>query len=1108
MTISSTTTRNQYTGNNSTTVFAYSFKIFADADLLVILTDTSGVETVKTLTTHYTVSGAGTDSGGNVTFTSGNTPGTGVIVTILRNTAITQSTDYVENDTFPAASHETALDRLTAIDQHQQDRIDRSLKAPDSEASGYSMTLPAKASRLGTVLGFNATSGNPEAGPKIADVSSLAAITADISTLADIEDGTDATNAIQTVAGISGNVSTVAGISANVTTVAGITSNIAAVVADATDIGVVANKADEIGRLGTSAAVTDLSILGTSDAVSDMNTLAAISSNISTVAGISSNVTTVAGVASLITSDFVSDLNTLATTDIVSDLNTLATADIVSDLNTLATSDIVSDLNTLATSDIVTDMNLLATSQVVADMAALAGSGGAPNISALTITKNSGTGVLPTLTILCSDTTAIQNQDLGQIEFQTSDTNETGTVSKILATRTNSTSDSTNEGALEFYTGRPGDLSLSMTINSDHTVTFANNITASGTVTADGLTVDTNTLHVDATNNRVGISTSSPQKTLDVRGELAISNSTTSYWNINRDDSDGSLTFTDTNVNERMRIDSSGRVLIGQSSSTGSTNADELVVGSGSGNQGITIFSGASNGSTIAFKDSGADEDGFISFNHASQFMQFGTAASEAMRIDSAQKVIIGDTSTRGTYGLTVAEPSDGVRIFGIASGGMDALHFDQARGSVASPTASSADGDGSYISFSSYDGTNFDDIGSLAVVTDGAQDAGRMIFRTTPTGGSQTERMRVDSSGNVGIGTTLSGSPAKLHIAGSSSTDFKALILRNSDGTTGSAAVLGFEASTGTLGNDATLAAQIKGIRLGSGTAGGLSFHTTVSGTPTEAMRIDSSGNLLVGKTSTALGAAGVVAYGGSSAGVIGMTNAVRPLYINKLTSDGAIIELAKDAEPVGIIGTTSGDLDIGTGDTGIQFNDAANQILPYNTSTRTTVDNAVGLGGETRRFTDLYLSGGVYLGGVTSANHLDDYEEGIWTPTLTVGSGSLSVDAGEDKCSYVKIGSLVQVQGSIGINGSGASGQFRIASLPFAMASLEEQADLSTLSVNLYNTASDISGLLNAEFSDSSGATILIREGGGTSAGVVEIANRLDSGTTIRFQGTYRTT
>jgi len=74
---------------------------------------------------------------------------------------------------------------------------------------------------------------------------------------------------------------------------------------------------------------------------------------IATVAGISSEVQTVAGKASLITSDFVSDLNTLATSDIVSDLNTLATADIVSDLNTLATSSNVSNMSTLSASGVV-----------------------------------------------------------------------------------------------------------------------------------------------------------------------------------------------------------------------------------------------------------------------------------------------------------------------------------------------------------------------------------------------------------------------------------------------------------------------------------------------------------------------------------------------------------------------------------------------------------------------------------------------------------------------------------------------------------------------------------------------------------------------------------
>ncbi|BAQ87611.1 tail fiber protein [uncultured Mediterranean phage uvMED] len=109
------------------------------------------------------------------------------------------------------------------------------------------------------------------------------------------------------------DVTTIAGISSDVTTVSGIASNVTSVVSNASNI----------------------------------NTVAGAISNVNTVAGISSSVSSVAGVASLITSDFVSDLNTLATTDIVSDLNLLATSDFVSDLNSLATTDFVSDLNAL-----------------------------------------------------------------------------------------------------------------------------------------------------------------------------------------------------------------------------------------------------------------------------------------------------------------------------------------------------------------------------------------------------------------------------------------------------------------------------------------------------------------------------------------------------------------------------------------------------------------------------------------------------------------------------------------------------------------------------------------------------------------------------------------
>ena len=144
MTVSTTSNKVSFSANGSTTVFAYNFKIFADADLTVIIRAADGTETTKTLTTHYTVSGAGSASGGNVTFTSGNTPASGETVVIQRKLTLTQGTDYVANDPFPAESHEDALDRLTFITQQIQEEVDRSIKASVTNTiSGATFTLSA-----------------------------------------------------------------------------------------------------------------------------------------------------------------------------------------------------------------------------------------------------------------------------------------------------------------------------------------------------------------------------------------------------------------------------------------------------------------------------------------------------------------------------------------------------------------------------------------------------------------------------------------------------------------------------------------------------------------------------------------------------------------------------------------------------------------------------------------------------------------------------------------------------------------------------------------------------------------------------------------------------
>ena len=102
MTISSITVKNSYSGDGSTTTFNYTFKIFADSDLQVIIRSSTATETVKTITTHYTVTGAGNANGGTVVFTAGNIPASGETVVLRRAVPQTQAIDYIANDPFPA----------------------------------------------------------------------------------------------------------------------------------------------------------------------------------------------------------------------------------------------------------------------------------------------------------------------------------------------------------------------------------------------------------------------------------------------------------------------------------------------------------------------------------------------------------------------------------------------------------------------------------------------------------------------------------------------------------------------------------------------------------------------------------------------------------------------------------------------------------------------------------------------------------------------------------------------------------------------------------------------------------------------------------------------
>ena len=146
LSISDTSPRVQYTATSGQTTFTVPFEFFADADLLVINTNAGGVDTTLTLATspssatQYSVTGAGVSGGGSITLGAGATVNDKY--TILRNLAVSRTSDFPVSGNFPIETLNTELDKIVAMIQQNERDFNFTVKAKAATSTAYGLTFP------------------------------------------------------------------------------------------------------------------------------------------------------------------------------------------------------------------------------------------------------------------------------------------------------------------------------------------------------------------------------------------------------------------------------------------------------------------------------------------------------------------------------------------------------------------------------------------------------------------------------------------------------------------------------------------------------------------------------------------------------------------------------------------------------------------------------------------------------------------------------------------------------------------------------------------------------------------------------------------------------
>ena len=210
--------------------------------------------------------------------------------------------------------------------------------------------------------------------------------------------------------------------------------------------------------------------------------------------------------------------------------------------------------------------------------------------------------------------------------------------------------------------------------------------------------------------------------------------------------------------------------------------------------------------------------------------------------------------------------------------------------------------------------------------------------------------------------------------------------------------------------------------------------------------------------------------------------------------SSVGSVVEIQRTGTLAGHLGSqANGYFYVGQSATNLAFSDTNNLIFPRGTDGAAR-DGEINLGNSSNRFKDFYLSGGVYVGGTAAANKLDDYEEGSWTPVLSDGTNTVTLDTK----AYTKVGRMVTCTiSTYNKDTSSLSGNIKITGLPFQGLNTDQ-------SVPLYwrdggDAGDSVFGYLSANSTE-----LNVRENRGSAASATNIA--ATSTTTIFVTFTYQ--